>query len=95
MAERITDMAVLAPLLAQGWVLAADGLSITREFRFAGFARAFGFMASVAVVAERLNHHPDWSNSYGRVKIQLSTHSAGGLTTLDLALAGEINALAA
>lgn len=68
--------------------------AIYREFEFAGFAEAFGFMASVAIVAEKLDHHPDWSNSYRRVAIGLTTHDAGGLTELDFELARRINELA-
>lgn len=69
----------------EGWNL--DGTSITRTYRFADFAAAFGFMSSVALSAERLNHHPDWSNEYSRVTVRLTTHDAGGLTALDFDLA--------
>lgn len=65
----------------------ARGGLITREFRFADFAQAFGFMAQLALVAERLNHHPEWSNVYDRVTITLTTHDAGGLTERDFAFA--------
>lgn len=68
-----------------GWEL-ADG-KLHREFQFADFAAAFGFMASVALVAERMDHHPEWSNVYNRVRIDLSTHDAGGVTELDFDLA--------
>ena len=54
-----------------------------REIRFAGFVEAFGFMSSMALVSEALNHHPEWSNVYQRVVIELNTHDAGGITTLD------------
>ncbi|WP_157267916.1 4a-hydroxytetrahydrobiopterin dehydratase [Azohydromonas aeria] len=66
---------------------AQRGGTITREFRFADFAQAFGFMAQVALAAERLNHHPEWSNVYDRVTVTLTTHDAGGLSTNDLELA--------
>ena len=66
-----------------------------RELRFPDFVRAFGFMTSVALVAESMNHHPEWSNVYGRVTIDLTTHDAGGITALDLELARRIYALAA
>ena len=63
-----------------------DG-KLHREFRFADFTEAFGFMARVALVAERMNHHPEWSNVYDRVVVDLTTHDAGGLTRLDIELA--------
>ena len=65
-----------------------------RELRFPDFAYAFGFMASVALVAESMNHHPEWSNVYARVTIDLVTHDAAGITRLDVELARRIDALA-
>ena len=62
-----------------------------RELRFADFIAAFGFMAKVAVLAERMGHHPDWSNSYARVVVDLVTHDVGGISDLDLRLAEEID----
>lgn len=64
---------------------ARDG--IVRQFFFADFVQAFGFMAQLALVAERMNHHPEWSNVYNRVEVLLTTHDAGGLTALDIELA--------
>ena len=64
-----------------------------RELRFPSFVEAFGFMSSVALVAEQLNHHPEWKNVYDRVVVDLTTHDAGGLTELDLKLAARIDAL--
>jgi 4a-hydroxytetrahydrobiopterin dehydratase len=58
-----------------------------REFQFEDFVEAFGFMARVALVAESMNHHPEWSNVWNRVVVDLSTHDAGGITELDLELA--------
>ena len=69
------------------WTLAPDGLSIEKSFKFDDFAAAFGFMAQCAVHAEKLDHHPEWFNSYRRVDVRLTTHSAKGLTELDFALA--------
>ena len=69
--------------------------AITRRFTFDDFAQAFGFMASVAIIAEKMDHHPEWSNVYGRVEIMLTTHDAGGLSQRDIDLATAINALAA
>lgn len=74
-----------------GWKL--EGNTIVREFRFADFVEAFGFMVKVALLAERANHHPEWSNVYNRVRIGLTTHDAGGLTNRDMKLAGGIDAL--
>jgi 4a-hydroxytetrahydrobiopterin dehydratase len=67
---------------------------IGKDFKFADFSEAFGFMARVALAAEKMDHHPDWSNVYNRVEIKLSTHDAGGVTALDLELAKKIEALA-
>jgi len=76
---------------------AARGGTITREFRFADFNQAFGFMARVALAAEKRDHHPEWSNVYNRVTITLTTHDAQGLSSRDVDLArmiDEIHALA-
>ena len=64
-----------------GWEL--DGSSLRRQLVFDSFVQAFGFMAQVALIAERLEHHPNWSNVYNRVDIAITTHDAGGLTALD------------
>jgi len=70
-----------------GWEIEGDHLR--RTFTFADFAGAWTFMGSVAAIAESLQHHPDWSNSWNRVEIAVTTHSAGGLTHLDVAFAEE------
>ena len=75
----------------QGWERVGE--SIRREFTFANFNEAFGFMTKVALVAAELDHHPDWSNSWATVVITLSSHDAGGLTDRDVRLAGRINDL--
>ena len=62
-------------------------------FEFTDFVAAFGFMGQVALLAERMNHHPDWSNVYNRVEIHLISHDAGGITARDIALAVQIDAL--
>ena len=72
-----------------------DGNTIRRHFEFADFRAAFSFMAAVAAIADALDHHPDWSNSYRKVDVALSTHDAGGLTVLDFELARRIDAAAA
>ena len=68
-----------------GWALSGDALR--RDFAFADFPEAFGFMTRVAFAAEKLDHHPDWSNVWNRVTVALSTHDAGGVTDLDFQLA--------
>lgn len=67
--------------------------AITRQFKFDDFAQAFGFMASVAIIAEKMDHHPEWSNVYNRVDILLTTHDADGLSERDAKLAEAIEAL--
>lgn len=76
-----------------GWTLAADQRALCRSFVFADFVEAFGFMARVAMCAERANHHPEWSNVYNRVEIRLTTHDCDGLSNRDINLAHEINRL--
>ena len=76
-----------------GWE--RDGDHLRRQFVFASFVEAMGFMMSSGLVAERLNHHPDWSNVYNRVDVGLTTHDVNGLTEYDFALAAEMNRLAA
>jgi 4a-hydroxytetrahydrobiopterin dehydratase len=78
-----------------GWVLSADGLAIERSLKFEGFAQAFGFMAECAIFAEKIDHHPEWSNVYRTVMVKLTTHSAKGLTRLDFDLAGFMDRAAA
>jgi 4a-hydroxytetrahydrobiopterin dehydratase len=68
---------------------------LQRELRFADFNEAFGFMARVALIAEAMGHHPEWSNVWNRVVIDLTTHDTGGLSTLDLQLARRIDELVA
>ncbi|MBZ9939358.1 4a-hydroxytetrahydrobiopterin dehydratase [Mesorhizobium sp. BR1-1-16] len=74
-----------------GWQITPDGTAITRVFSFADFSEAFGFMARVALAAEAMNHHPEWSNVYKTVTVKLTTHDAGGLTDKDVALAAAMN----
>lgn len=67
--------------------------AITRTVQFADFIEAFGFMTQVAMIAERMNHHPEWANVWNRVDILLTTHDAGGLSGRDIELAGAIDAI--
>ena len=94
MPDRLTDRAALAPLIAAGWTLADGPEALHKTFVFRDFVAAFGFMARVALVAEKMGHHPDWSNSYRRVEVRLTTHDAGGLTELDVTLAERMDRLA-
>lgn len=77
------------------WQLVEGRDAITRSFRFKDFNAAFGFMTRAALVAEKLDHHPEWFNVYNKVDVTLSTHDAGGLTALDLQLATTMDAIAA
>ncbi len=70
-----------------GWSLRDDGQAIVKAFKFRNFAIAFGFMSECALVAERLNHHPEWSNVYSRVDVVLTTHAVSGFTMHDVKLA--------
>ena len=92
---RLTDAERDAALThLSGWSLRGDGLAIERSFRFADFSEAFGFMARVALAAEKADHHPEWFNVWNRVEITLTTHDAGGLSARDVALAEAIDAMA-
>ena len=84
----------LAPLLANGWALVEGRDAIAKTYRFGSFVDAFGWMTKVALWAEKLDHHPEWSNVYRTVEVTLSTHDAGGLTALDIRLATKMDALA-
>lgn len=78
-----------------GWKVVDGRDAITRSFVLADFGAAFGLMTRVALVAEKMDHHPEWSNVYNRLEITLATHDAGGLTARDVALAEAIDAIAA
>ena len=96
MTDKLTDAsraADLTPLLAQGWMVAADRDAITKTFVFRNFIEAFGWMTQAAMWAETLNHHPEWSNVYNRVTVTLTTHDVSGLTTLDIDLANQMDRL--
>jgi 4a-hydroxytetrahydrobiopterin dehydratase len=76
----------------KGWSVKAGQLH--REYKFEDFVHAFGFMATSAIAIDKLNHHPDWSNVYNRVTVNLSTHDAGGITKKDFALAKLLDGIA-
>jgi 4a-hydroxytetrahydrobiopterin dehydratase len=77
-----------------GWRLTDGRDALQKTFKFADFSEAFGFMARAALVAEKMDHHPEWSNVWNRVDVTLSTHSAGGLTELDAKLAEAMDKIA-
>ena len=83
---------VLAEL--EGWTEAKGRDAFTKTFQFKSFNQAWGWMNRVALVAEKMDHHPEWANVYGRVEVTLSTHSAGGVTEKDVTLARKMEAFA-
>ncbi len=95
MAQKL-DAAARAAMAARlpHWRMADGRDAIQRTFKFKDFSEAFGFMARAALVAEKMDHHPEWANVWNRVEVTLSTHSAGGLTELDLELAGAMDRIA-
>lgn len=91
--DKLTDAKIAEHMKSlPDWKLGKD--RIKRTFRFKDFVEAFGWMSSVALVAERMNHHPEWRNVWATVEVELSTHDAGGLTELDMKLAAAMDALA-
>lgn len=96
MVERLTEAE--RERLAQdlpGWQVLPDRDAIAREWRFPDFVQAWGFVSRVALLAQQADHHPEWWNAYGKVRIVLTTHDAGGLSARDVALARSIDALGA
>lgn len=94
--RRLDGEAVKAALGGlDGWSLDEGGAAIRKKFVFADFSAAFGFMARAALAAERLDHHPEWTNVWNRVEVRLTTHSAKGLTALDFELARAMEQIAA
>ncbi len=87
--ERSAALATLS-----GWHAVGGRDAIAKSFKFKDFSEAFGFMSRSALMAEKLDHHPEWSNVYAKVDVTLSTHDAGGVTTLDIRLAEAMNVIA-
>ena len=85
--EVTASLSSLAPWTVRGGKL-------HREYRFVDFVTAFGFLASAALVAERMNHHPEWFNVWNRVRVDLTTHDVGGVTVLDVTLAQALEEMA-
>jgi 4a-hydroxytetrahydrobiopterin dehydratase len=95
MAQKLTAEARSTALKRlQGWSEAGGRDAISKTFTFKNFNEAFGFMARAALVAEKMDHHPEWSNVYKTVNVTLSTHDAGGLTELDVKLAEAMDKIA-
>ena len=85
MIETFTEAQILAQL--SGWIMVDGRHAIFKSFKFTSFHQAFGFMTEVALIAEKMDHHPEWFNVYSKVDVTLTTHSAGGVTILDVKLA--------
>ena len=83
----------ISALLETGWTLEDGGDAITKTFRFRNFVEAFGWMTRAAILAEKMNHHPEWSNVYRTVEVRLTSHDIGGLSARDVALAEKMDAL--
>jgi 4a-hydroxytetrahydrobiopterin dehydratase len=88
MIDRTTRIGAQAAVQSlTGWSAAGERDAIVKSFRFTDFNAAFGFMSRVALLAEKLDHHPEWSNVYNKVEVLLATHDADGVTELDLTMA--------
>ena len=97
MTEKLSDTGrktMLEPLLQNGWTLDEGRDAISKEFVFADFVTAFGFMTRAAIWAEKWDHHPEWSNVYKTVNVTLTTHDVGGLSSLDVKLARKLDQIA-
>lgn len=86
--------AALVNLIAAGWTVSDEGDRLRKTFKFRGFPAALGWMVAVGTEAQRMDHHPEWRNVYNKVEVELTTHSAGGLSRLDVELAGVMERLA-
>jgi len=93
MTDKITE-AERQALLGAGWTMVEGRDAVTKTYTFANFVEAWGFMSRSALRAEKLNHHPEWSNVYKTVEVTLTTHDVGGLSALDAKLAAKMDALA-
>ena len=94
MAQKLTGEARKSALARlTGWSEVTGRDAITKKFVFKDFNQAFGFMTRAALVAEKMDHHPEWFNVYGKVRIQLSTHEVGGISDLDFSLARSIESM--
>jgi 4a-hydroxytetrahydrobiopterin dehydratase len=96
MTDKVLVGAPRAKILGEleGWAEAKGRDAIVKTFQFKSFSQAWGWMSRVALLAEKMDHHPEWVNVYGRVDVTLSTHTAGGVTEKDIAMARKIDAFA-
>jgi len=78
---------LLSPLLDQGWTVTEGRDAIHKEFKFKNFNESFGFMTRVALLAEKMDHHPEWFNVYNKVEVTLSSHDVGGISARDIKMA--------
>ena len=92
MTKALTDRSALEPLLGSGWTMMAGRDALTKDFKFKNFRQAWAWMSEMALWAEKLDHHPEWSNTYNRVKVVLTTHDCDGLSELDIAMATHMEA---
>jgi 4a-hydroxytetrahydrobiopterin dehydratase len=91
--QKLTDQDLKAAVeKLAGWTVKDEKLH--REYKFTDFAHAFGFMAMAAVAIEKMNHHPEWSNVYNKISVDLTTHDSGGITENDVKLAGLLEGIA-
>ena len=90
--DRDTDLAVL---IGNGWSMVQDRDAIFKQFKFKSFVDAFSWMTAAAIYAEKMDHHPEWSNVYNRVEVTLTTHDVDGLSSLDIKLAQKMDQLTA
>ncbi len=86
--------ALVPPLLAAGWALNQGRDAITKHLKFKNFSQAWAAMSRIALLAEAMDHHPEWANVYNRLDITLTTHSANGLSELDIKMASKIDQIA-
>ncbi len=93
-AEKLKDRTALLPLIATGWEAGTTRDCLMKTFQFKNFVEAFGFMTRTALWAEKLDHHPEWSNVYRTVTVTLITHDCDGLSDLDVTLAAKMDVLA-
>lgn len=94
MADPLGDRTALDPLFAKGWEMVQGRDAIRKRYVFRNFVEAFGFMTRAALWAEKLDHHPEWSNVYKTVDVTLTTHDCDGLSALDVKLATKMDQLA-
>ena len=94
MTKALTDRSTLEPLLESGWSMMEGRDALAKDFKFKNFRQAWAWMSEMALWAEKLDHHPEWSNTYNVVKVVLTTHDCNGLSEMDVALAAYMDAAA-